>query len=263
MIFISNSILEQHLYLGLILISCICFIAGYIDSIAGGGGLITTPTFLLMGFPPQNALAQSKLVNSLGTLVAIRNFAKNKFIIWKIIPIGTITALIGAFIGSKIVLVLSTEILYYLIIGLIPVGFIFTIFKSKLMNNQPASDLKYSWLSVSIICLLVGFYDGFFGPGAGSIFIICLYLITKMPLINASATSKTLNFSSNFGAFISFVLAGKVSFLIGIPMIFANIIGNHLGSHKAIKTNGEIIHKTLYVSFSVLLISLVGKFLIK
>jgi uncharacterized membrane protein YfcA len=260
MIFIEHSFLAQHFLMGLFITSCICFMAGYIDSIAGGGGLITTPTFLIMGFPPQNALAQSKLVNSLGTMIAIRNFAKNKCIIWKVVPLGTIFALLGALIGSKIVLIIKTQILYYLIAVLIPFGFLFTIYKSKLINKEHDQDFKFSPFKIIIVCLLVGFYDGFFGPGTGSIFIICLYLITKMPLINASATSKTLNLSSNIGAFIIFLLAGKMSFVIGIPMILANIIGNHLGSSRAIQTNGKIISKVLLISVSFLLMSLLVKF---
>lgn len=134
--FLPDSLLSNYFYIGLILLCLASFIAGYIDSIAGGGGLITVPAFLMIGFLPQNALAQSKLVNSIGTMVAIRNFMKNKSVIWKIVPFGIVFALLGAFIGSKIILILNPEVVYYIILGLIPLGLVITIYKSRMKNQH-------------------------------------------------------------------------------------------------------------------------------
>lgn len=111
--------------------------------------------------------------------------------------------------------------------------------------------------SVAFTCSIVGFYDGFFGPGTGSIFIICLYLLNKIPLLNASATAKIFNFSSNVGALIAFAMAGQVAFFIGIPMVIGSLIGNHLGSTHAIKTNGDVIKKVLIITVSLMLITLI------
>jgi uncharacterized protein len=253
--FTEGSILANYFYLGLALLCLASFIAGYVDSIAGGGGLITMPAFLMLGFLPQNAMAQAKFVSGVGTMVAIKNFIKSKSIIWKIIPLGFIFALFGAFVGSKIILILSPKIVYYIILILMPFGLLTTLYKSRIKNQYTIKDFKYSSLLVSITCFMVGFYDGFFGPGTGSILIICLYTINKVPLLNASATTKIINFASNLGAFITFTLAGKVAFLIGLPMVLASMLGNHLGSMHAIKTNGDVIKKVLVITVAIMFVT--------
>jgi uncharacterized membrane protein YfcA len=258
--FIENSLMANYLYIALGVLFVASFVAGYIDSIAGGAGLILLPALLLTGFPPQLALGQEKLIGTLGTIGAIRNFVKNKSVIWKIVPLGIASALIGAYIGTRAILILPTETLYYIILGLIPFGLCFTLFKATMKNkNHFVETINYSWSAVVITCLLVGFYDGFFGPGAGSIFIICLYVVNKMPLLNASATSKIFNFSSNLGSFVGFAIAGKMVFLTGIPMIIGCFLGNHFGSLHAIKTDGKIIKKALILTVGIMMITLIIK----
>lgn len=101
MLWAEHSLLANHLFLAIGLLCMVAFIAGYIDSVAGGAGLILLPAFLLVGFHPQAALGQGKLVGMIGTLAAIRNFVKSKSIIWKITPVGILSAIIGAHIGTK------------------------------------------------------------------------------------------------------------------------------------------------------------------
>lgn len=256
-LFVEGSIIANYFFLGLTLLVIASFIAGYIDAIAGGAGLILIPSFLMVGLPPQLALGQEKLVSTIGTIAAIKNFMKSSAIIWKIVPIGIISALLGAYIGAEVILMLPTEIITYIIFAFLPLGLLATLFKGKLIaQNNPEVEIKKSAVAVFITCLIVGFYDGFFGPGTGSIFIIALFLINKLSLLQASATSKIFNFSSNIGAFISFLIAGKMAFLIGIPMIIANLIGNHLGSLHAIHSNGEIIKKILIITVTLLMCTL-------
>lgn len=256
--FIDGSLLADYFIWGMIFLIIASFFAGYVDSIAGGAGLILIPAFIVAGLPPQIALGQEKLVSTVGTIAAIRNFFKSKSIIWKVVPLGIISALIGAYFGAKLILILPTEILTYVIFGLLPVGLLATLFKGKISANQRESvGYKDAPFLVILVCLIVGFYDGFFGPGTGSLFIICLCLINKFNLLNASATSKIFNFSSNIGAFVAFAIAGKMAFLIGIPMIIANLLGNHIGSQQAINTDGAIIKKVLVLTVIILMVTLV------
>lgn len=259
--FLENSLLTNYLYLGICFLFLMSFIAGYIDSIAGGAGLILVPSFLVAGFSPQMALGQEKLVSTIGTVGAIRNFMKSKSIVWKIVPLGIVTSLIGAFIGSKVILLMPTEIIYYIILTLIPFGLLFTLFRGKITKVEITQNVKTSFWLTAFTCFVVGFYDGFFGPGTGSIFIICLYLINKMTLLHSSATSKIFNFSSNIGAFISFAMAGQMTYLVGIPMIVGSLLGNHLGSTHAIKTSGAVIKKALVITVGIMLITLILKLL--
>lgn len=258
--FIEGSIIADYFYLGLCLLILASLIAGYIDAIAGGAGLILIPAFLMVGLPPQLALGQEKLVSTIGTIAAIKNFMKSSSIIWKIVPIGIASALLGAYLGAEVILMLPTHVINYIIFAFLPLGLAATLFKGKLLaRHQQNSEIKESAVAVFITCLIVGFYDGFFGPGTGSIFIIALFIINKLSLLQASATSKIFNFASNIGAFVSFLIAGKMAFLIGIPMIIANLLGNHFGSLHAIHSNGEIIKKVLVITVGLLMVSLAYK----
>lgn len=251
--FVADSIISNYFLIGLAILVIASFIAGYIDAISGGAGLILIPAFILTGLPPQLALGQEKLVSTIGTIAAIKNFLKNKSIVWKIIPAGILSALIGAYVGAKVILYLPTEVISYIIIALLPFGLLAAFLKGKVKDH---AQIRTSILLTFVTCFVVGFYDGFFGPGTGSLFIIALSLINGLTLLQASATSKIFNFSSNIGAFVAFVLAGQMAFLIGIPMIIASLIGNHIGSLHAIKTDGEIVRKILIITVVLMMITL-------
>ncbi|QLB20612.1 hypothetical protein A6B43_03235 [Vespertiliibacter pulmonis] len=252
--FIENSLIQNYLVIGITVLVLASFIAGYIDSISGGAGLILIPAFILTGLPPQLALGQEKLVSTIGTIAAIKNFLNNKSIIWKIVPSGIISGLIGAYIGAKTILILPTETIAYIIVFLLPVGLLAAFFKGKI--DKQNNEIKSSIITTFLTCFIVGFYDGFFGPGTGSLFIIALSLFNGLSILQASATSKIFNFSSNIGAFVAFLIAGQMAFLIGIPMIIASLLGNHIGSLHAIKTNGEIVRKVLIITVMLMMITL-------
>ncbi|WP_081498193.1 sulfite exporter TauE/SafE family protein, partial [Candidatus Regiella insecticola] len=220
--------------------------------------LILIPVFLMIGLPPHFALGQEKLVSTVGTLSAIRNFIKSSAIVWAIVPTGIFFALLGAFIGAKAILWLPTDSIHYVILVMLPIG-LFATLKGKKQdtNSEEAINevaIKKSLLVASLVCLLVGFYDGFFGPGAGSFFIIALCLLNNMTLLKASATAKIFNFSSNIGAFVAFLMAGQMAFTIGCPMMIASLLGNHLGSLHAIKSDGKIIKKVLMLTVTSMMI---------
>ncbi|TCJ98427.1 hypothetical protein EV694_0831 [Volucribacter psittacicida] len=255
--FIEGSIIQQSLMIGLIILILASFVAGYIDAISGGAGLILIPAFILTGLPPQLALGQEKLVSTIGTVAAIKNFFQSKAIVWKIIPAGIIIAIIGAYVGAKAILFLPTETISYVIVALLPIGLLSAFVKGKIHPHIQAQEIKISFITVFLTCFIVGFYDGFFGPGTGSLFIIALTLFNGLTLLQASATSKIFNFGSNIGAFVAFFMAGQMAFLIGIPMIIASLLGNHIGSLQAIKTNGEVVRKVLIITVIFMMITLI------
>lgn len=257
--FIEGSFLESYFLFGLLFLTGISLLAGYVDAIAGGAGLILIPAFMVAGIPPQVALGQEKLVSTIGTIAAIKNFMNSQSIIWRIVPLCVITALTSAYIGAQVVLMIPTVLLKYSILGLLPFILLFTLLKNKFVQKDVhREDGKFleSKILLVIVCSIIGFYDGFLGPGTGSLFIIALFIINKFTFLNASATSKIFNFSSNIGAFVTFFIAGKMLFLIGIPMIIANLFGNYIGSKHAIQTNGKIIQKILIITVVLLITTL-------
>ncbi|MBF1996093.1 TSUP family transporter [Serratia symbiotica] len=258
-IFVGGSLIAQFFLIGVFLLVVASFIAGYIDAVAGGAGLILIPAFILTGLPPQLALGQEKLVSTIGTIAAIKNFVKNRSVIWKVVPAGILSALVGAFVGARVILILPSEALSLVIVALLPIGLVAATVKSRLKENYQTPTTNP--IAIFTVCFVVGFYDGFFGPGTGSLFIVVLAVVNRFCLLEASATSKIFNFSSNMGAFVAFAIAGQMAWIIGIPMIVASLLGNHIGSLHAIKTNGEIIKKVLYLSVGSMMVTLLVKYI--
>lgn len=252
----------EHWGVAIVVLCLVAFIAGFVDSIAGGGGLFLVPGFLLVGLPPQFALGQEKVVSTLGTIAAIRNFLNSKTMQWRIAALGIPFALFGAYIGSRLILWMSQDWVAKAILFLIPIGIIiFLLPKNKGVTEK---SLKQSTLNVLIplACLLVGFYDGFFGPGTGSLFILTFHYVCKMSLVMSSANSKSFNFASNIGSLIAFVMAGKVIYKLALPLVVCNVLGNHIGSHLALARGDGFVKRMLVVSMLVLFVSLLFKYVI-
>ena len=261
--YLDGSILSDYFVAGVILLIIASFVAGFIDSVAGGAGLVLVPSFILAGLPPQIALGQEKLVSTIGTIPAIFNFLKSRQILWDYIFFGVPLALLGSFAGAKFILFLDPNIVGKLIVVLMPIGLSISIMP-KNKNNIKIEDVKFKrYFLYPFVFFIIGFYDGFFGPGTGSLLILALHLIMKMSLLNASATSKIFNFASNIGAFIAFFMAGKMLFLIGIPMAIASMFGNYIGSHLTIKNGDKFIKPILFGMIFLLFLSLIYKYFIK
>jgi uncharacterized membrane protein YfcA len=223
--FIEGSLLADSLVTALIFLTIASFVAGFIDAVAGGAGLVLVPSFMIAGMPPQLALGQEKLVSTIGTISAIRNFVKDKKVIWRLVPVGIVLGLLGAYVGARAILFIDEKLVAKIILFMLPLGLLFTLFKGKFTANKKTSEIsengetKHYLVAIALVSFVVGFYDGFFGPGTGSLFIITLYLFVKIDLVKASATSKIFNFASNIGAFVAFSLAGKMFFKLGIPFL--------------------------------------------
>lgn len=243
------------------LLAIASFVAGFIDSIAGGGGLITMPALLLAGVPPQTALGTAKFAANLGTMVASFNFIRAKKVVWQLVIYGIVFSLIGSYVGAKCVLAIEEETVAIIVLILLPIAMMASFIpkKSKEIKNQWSKPALY--FGVPLVCFSLGFYDGFFGPGAGTLLILAFHIFFGVTLSAASGTAKIFNLTSNIGATITFVIAGKCALALGVPMALANITGNYLGSKLVISKGDAVVKYALLVSVSLLLISLAIKFL--
>jgi uncharacterized membrane protein YfcA len=244
-----------------ILLLCLAFfIAGFIDSIAGGGGLITLPSLLFAGIPPQFALGTNKFASTFGTGTAVFNFAKSKKVNWKVIAFGIVFSLAGSFIGSKTILFLDQDLVGKIIIFLLPFGVVATLIpRKRTISGDELKQLDFL-LKIPVICTIIGFYDGFFGPGTGSFLTLSFFFFTRMKLIDATANAKVFNLMSNIGGLTAFILSSKVLFLLGIPLAASNMFGNYFGSKLAIKKGEGIIKFFLIFVFVMLMVSLIWKY---
>ena len=246
---------SDYFYLIIIGLTFVAFFAGFIDAVAGGGGLILAPTLLLVGITPQLALGTNKFVAIFGTSTAVINFARKGKIIWKI-------ALIGAVIGTKSILMFDEETVAKIILAILPfTAIVVFIPKKKIkseINEFTNNDL---YIKVPIISFILGFYDGFFGPGTGTFLTLFFYTFLGMNLVNSSAISRVINLSSGVGSFITFALAGKIIYLLGLPLIVGNMAGGFIGSKMAMTKGQKFIKYMIIIVFVMLFASLLYKYL--
>lgn len=249
-------------------LSAVSFLAGLIDSIAGGGGLLLLPSLLLAGLPPHFVLGTNKFAAIIGTSAAMLNFIKFKKVAWRIASIGIVFSLLGSFLGSRTILIFQNETAGRIIVFLLPLAMAVTLIpkKKKTPENEMPSlseiEVRGSYIIIPTVCFVLGFYDGFFGPGTGSFLILAFYLFLNMDLVRASGTAKIFNFASNLGAVLVFLHGGKVIFSLGLPLAAANLLGNLAGSTLAIKKGSRLVQAFLLISLSLLFISLIWKYFI-
>ncbi|PXV62472.1 hypothetical protein CLV62_11912 [Dysgonomonas alginatilytica] len=246
-------------YLDQLLIICpLIFISGFIDSIAGGGGLVSLPTYNIAGLSPHFALGTNKFSSCIGTFFSTMRFVKNKsYNLTSAIP-SIIFAFIGSAIGSKIAVCLDAKILQYVLVGGIPVIAVVIFKKKDLSNIKPRKQSKAKVIILSsVIGFVIGGYDGFFGPGTGTFLILAYTSILGFDLLTSMGNAKLVNLTSNIASFIVFAIEGKILLAIGIPAALCAIAGHYIGSGLAIKNGQKVIRPMLIFVLSLLLIKLV------
>lgn len=213
-----------------LLICPLVFIAGFIDAIAGGGGLISVPAYIISGVPVHAAIGTNKMSSSMGTFWATFKFAKDGFIPWKLALSCVLFAFIGSTIGANIALSLDTRTFLFCMLLLIPITGAYVLkSKSLIKQKDPLSFKKTITLSI-IISTLVGVYDGFYGPGTGTFLILLLTGLAHVTLKQANGITKVINSTTNLAALVIFLLNGQVLLPLGIIAGLFGMLGNHLGA---------------------------------
>ncbi|MBN1040103.1 TSUP family transporter [Clostridium sp. ZS1] len=242
----------------LLIICPLVFLAGIIDAVAGGGGIISLPAYIFAGIPIHIAYGTNKFASCIGTSISSIKFFRSGNIKIKPALLSAAGALIGSWFGAQIVLLLNEKYLNYCLIIILPIVSLFLLFNRNfgIKNKKEISNKKLYILSF-IIGLLLGAYDGFFGPGTGTFLVICFTGILGFNLITASGNAKIVNLASNFSALIAYILGGKVMFSIGVPAAVCAIAGNYLGAHLAIKNGDKIIKPIIFVAIGLLFIKVI------
>ncbi|MFA6504682.1 MAG: TSUP family transporter [Treponemataceae bacterium] len=242
--------IAQYLVLGVL-----SFAAGFIDSIAGGGGLISLPAYLSLGIPAHFALGTNKFSSSCGTSFATFRYFRHGSIDPRVAVFSVAGALIGSPIGAKLALILDERYLKIILLALLPAIAIVVLLKKNFGGTDRSDQLSMTRVAVlsGSIGFSIGMYDGFFGPGTGTFLILAFTGIIGLSLMKASGNAKIVNLSSNIGALATFLLNGKVLIVLGIVAALFNIAGNWIGSGLAIKRGSKIIRPIFVVSVCLLL----------
>ena len=240
------------------MIALVCpliFFASFVDAIAGGGGLISLPAYMMTGMPTHLALGTNKFSACIGTSFSVYRFAKSKTLHLKVALLSASFALIGSYCGAQLVLLIDARIMKILMTFLLPILAIIILFKNKKQIATHSYTINSSWRTIflsSIIGFMIGMYDGFIGPGTGTFLILAYTTFMGFDFVTASGNAKIVNFASNFSALVVFLQADQVLFTIAIPATICSIAGAWVGSGLAIKKGAKFIRPVLLGVLSIL-----------
>ena len=235
------------------LLFLVSVIAGLLDTLAGGGGLISIPALILSGVPPLAALGTNKLQGSMGTATASYMMLKNKKISWGSVKRLMFTAFIGAVFGTIVVQFINTDVLTFVIPVVLLFIAIYFLISPKPIETQGEPKLtkqKYR----NIVIPFIGFYDGMFGPGTGSFFALSGVSCRGYDLITSTAIAKPLNFATNIASLIVFLVAGHIVWVVGILMMLGQVLGAWIGAHCLFKINPAYLRAIVVLMCSGMLI---------
>jgi len=219
-------------------------LAGFIDAIAGGGGLLTVPALLAAGVPPTQALATNKLQGSFGSFSASLYFVRNGFVSLKEMRNAILCTFVGSAIGAELVQRIDAGVLTSLIPVLLVCISLYFLFAPQAGKGGGTPKLSENVFALTV-GTGIGFYDGFFGPGAGALFTVCFVAIAQFGLVEATARTKILNFTSNFAALLFFIFAGLPIWEIGLVMAVGGFIGARMGAKIVVSKGRKLIRPWL------------------
>lgn len=236
------------------------FLAGLIDAIGGGGGLISLPAYLIAGLPPHAAVATNKLSSTCGTTLATLRFIKNGLVNLKLALPSVIAAMIGSSIGANLSLLIKEEIMLYIMVAILPIC-AFLVLNKKLFHDGGGDEVtlnRRTYITATIAALIIGMYDGFYGPGTGTFLIISFTVFAKISMKTANAQAKVINLTSNITSLIIFLINGEVLFSVGIVAAACNMLGGYIGAGLVMKNGAKIVKPSIIFVLILLALKITG-----
>lgn len=227
------------------------FLAGFVDSIAGGGGLISLPAYLFVGLPPHLASGTNKVVNSMGCALATWKYYQSGKIRVRLALLAAVGAIAGSAIGTKIALFLSDDIFQLVLLIALPIAAVLITVKKDFGQEQTNPETTDTRAKDRVSCFLIGIfigcYDGMIGPGTGTFMIMAFTAVVGMDLLTASGCAKMSNLASNVASAVVWLLNGQVMLSLVIPCAACNMLGSWFGSRYAIRGGSQKVRNMIYV----------------
>lgn len=221
-----------------IIVCPLVFLAGMVDAIGGGGGLISLPAYLIAGLPPHAAVATNKMSSPFGTALATYRFARNHLINVKL----AVPSVIAAIIGSHISLMVPEKVMAYVLVVVLPLS-AFLVLNKKLFNDKGSNEVtldRRTYLTAAIAAFIIGCYDGFYGPGTGTFLIIAFTVFARLSIKTANAQAKAINLTTNITSLLIFLLNGQVIISLGLAAAACNMLGGYIGAGLVMKNGARI-----------------------
>ena len=245
------------------LIICpLLFLAGFVDSIGGGGGLISLPAYLIAGLPSHMAIATNKLSSSCGSSLTTVRFLRHGLINIRLAVPSVIAALVGSTLGARLSLLVREDVLKYILFAVLPVAAFFVLNRHLFRdrgNEKAVADRKTLIICI-LSALIIGGYDGFYGPGTGTFLIIAFTVFARMSVPAANAQAKVINLTSNLASLAVYLMNGQVLILLGLAGAVCNMAGNYLGSGLAMSGGSRIVRPVILGVLALLLIKILVGF---
>ena len=238
------------------------FLAGLVDAIGGGGGLISLPAYLLAGVPVHNAIATNKLSSTCGTSLATIRFIRKGLVTWKIALPAVVFGIIGSSLGANLSMRMDEGIMEKILFIVLPVV-AFIVMNPKLFRDTGETHLVINrrlWITVIASALLVGVYDGLYGPGTGTFLIIAFTVFAKMDMRSANAQTKVINLTTNITSLVIFLINGQAILLLGLAAAVCNMAGNYVGAGLAMKQGSKITRPVIILVLALLFLKVLGVF---
>jgi uncharacterized membrane protein YfcA len=233
------------------------FLAGFVDSIAGGGGLVSLPAYLLAGVPVHFALGTNKLSSALGQTIASLRYYKNGFVDLFLCVPSIPAALAGSALGTSLTLLTNERYLQWLLIIVLPLTAFYVLRKKEMRPREPAFSRPRAAIIAAIISFIIGGYDGFFGPGTGT-FLILLYTgLARVEARTATGNAKIMNLASNISALAVFLIHGRVLLPLGLAAGVFSIAGSYIGSGLVIRRGAGVLRLFILGVLALLLVKIV------
>lgn len=206
------------------------FLGGLVDAMAGGGGLISLPAYLIAGLPAHMAIGTNKLSSGMGTTLATLRFAKSSYIQWGRGLLCALCAVVGSSSGARLALLLDDTVFKALMLVVLPLTALYVLRARSLDQVRPPLSWGKTTAIAMVVALVLGVYDGFYGPGTGTFLILLLTGLAHLSLTDANGTAKVINLTTNLSALAVFLFHGKVLLPLGLAAGCFSILGNYLGT---------------------------------
>lgn len=254
-------------FLKTLLIVCpLVFLAGFVDSVAGGGGIISLPAYLMAGLPAHLAAGTNKVVNGCGTLSATLRYFKNGKVRLRAAVSAALGALLGSMLGAQLASMISEAALRTIMLVALPCVAVFLVCKRDFgRDDSPAAEPapRREVIVSALIGLGIGCYDGLVGPGTGTFMILCFTAFLSMDLLTASGCSKAANLASNVGSAVVWIIHGSVLWKLAAPALVCSILGNLCGARYALRGGSKKIRNMMFVVLGLLFAKMLYELAVK
>lgn len=239
------------------------FLAGFVDAVAGGGGLISLPTYMIVGIPTHFAIATNKMSSAMGTALATWRFARKGYVAWKLALLCAACGLLGSNAGARLALVLDDGVFKIVMLCLLPLV-AFYVMRGKALDVEREAFSFSKTLGICLcISLAIGVYDGFYGPGTGTFLLLLLTSLAHLGLHEANGVTKVINLTTNVTALAVFFQSGKVILPLGLVAGCFSIAGNYLGAACFAKGGAKSVRPIILVVLSAFFVRILWELFLK